>query len=154
MLTRVRGRFTGVTGAVQVATHPSDSTVEVVIDVASVSSGDQARDDHLRSPDFFDVEAHPTATFRSTGVSWTGARGEVAGELTIKGVTQGLVVDVEYLGFDHDPFGNDKAVFSARGRIDREAWGLTWNMVLEAGGLLVSKHIDLELEIETVRQPS
>jgi polyisoprenoid-binding protein YceI len=154
MLTRVRGRFTGVTGAVTVAEHPSASTVDVVIDMASVSSGDQARDDHLRSPDFFDVEAHPTATFRSTAVRWEGTRGVVEAELTIKGITRPVVLDVEYAGFAHDPFGNDKAVFSACGRIDREAWGLTWNMVLEAGGLLVSRQIDLELEVETVRQAS
>ena len=154
MLTRIRGRFTGVTGTVTVAAQPTDSTVEVTIDMASVSSGDQTRDDHLRSPDFFDVEVHPTATFRSTAVRWAGSRSVLDGELTIKGVTRPVVLDVEYAGFAHDPFGNDKAVFSARGRIDREAWGLTWNMVLDAGGLLVSKQIDLELEVETVRRAS
>jgi polyisoprenoid-binding protein YceI len=152
MLTRIRGRFTGVAGALTVAERPDESTVEVSIDMASVSSGDQARDEHLRSPDFFDVEAHPTATFRSTSVHWSGASGALEGELTIKGVTRPVVLEVEYAGFAHDPFGNDKAVFNARGRIDREAWGLTWNMVLEAGGLLVSKHIDIELEVETVRR--
>jgi polyisoprenoid-binding protein YceI len=154
MLTRIRGRFTGVTGAVTIAEQPADSTVEVVIDMASVSSGDQSRDDHLRSPDFFDVEAHPTATFRSKAIRWSGTRGLLDGELTIKGITRPVVLEVDYAGFAHDPFGNDKAVFSARGRIDREAWGLTWNMVLDAGGLLVSKQIDLEVEVETVRRAS
>jgi polyisoprenoid-binding protein YceI len=152
MLTRVRGRFTGVAGAVTIADEPSSSAVDVVIDMASVSSGDQARDDHLRSPDFFDVEAHPSARFRSTGLRWSGTHGVVHGELTIKGVTRPIVLDVEYVGSAHDPLGNDRAVFSARGRIDREAWGLTWNMMLDAGGLLVSKQIDLELEVETVRR--
>jgi polyisoprenoid-binding protein YceI len=154
MLTRVRGRFTGVTGMVAVADRPAESVVDVVIDMASVSSGDAARDEHLRSADLFDVAAHPTATFRSTAVSWSGTSGRLDGELTIKGITRPIVLDVTYGGFAHDPFGNDKAVFSARGRIDREAWGVTWNMVLEAGGLLVSKQIDLELELETVRRAS
>jgi polyisoprenoid-binding protein YceI len=152
MLTRVRGRFTGVSGAVIVADDPSRSSVAVTIDMASVSSGDQARDDHLRSADFFDVEAHPTATYRSTGVEWTGSAGTIAGDLTIKGVTRPVTLAVEYVGHALDPWGNDRAVFSAHTTINREDWGLGWNMVLEAGGLLVSKEIRLEIEVETIRQ--
>ena len=151
-LTKVRGRFTGVDGAVVIADDPSQSSVEVTIDMRSVSSGAQSRDDHLRSSDFFDVEHHPSATFRSTGVSIAGASGAVDGELTIKGVTRPVRLQVDYLGHAADPWGNDRAVFSASSRINREDWGLTWNMLLEAGGLLVSKEITLEIEVELIRQ--
>ncbi|RLK61801.1 YceI family protein [Actinokineospora cianjurensis] len=152
MLTKVRGRFTGVEGVVTVAEQPEDSSVEVTIDMASVTSGDQTRDDHLRSDDFFDVTEHPTATFRSTSVSWIGAGGVLEGELTIKGVARPVTLKVEHLGLVRDPWGNDRAVFSAKGRINREDWGLSWNMVLEAGGILVSKEIDLELEVELIHE--
>jgi polyisoprenoid-binding protein YceI len=153
-LTKVRGRFTGVDGAVVIADDPAQSNVEVTIDMRSVSSGDQSRDDHLRSGDFFDVEHHPTATYRSTAVTVTGGSGTVDGELTIKGVTRPVRLGVDYLGHATDPWGNDRAVFSANARINREDWGLTWNMLLEAGGLLVSKEIVLEIEVELIRQPS
>jgi polyisoprenoid-binding protein YceI len=152
-LTKIRGRFTGVSGDVVVADDIARSSVTVDIDMASVTSGDTARDDHLRSADFFDVEVHPTATFRSTGVLPRGAAGTLIGELTIKGVTRPVTLDVEYLGHARDPWDNDRAVFSASATINREDWGLTWNMVLDAGGLLVSKEIRLEIEVELIRQP-
>jgi len=152
-LTKVRGRFVGVAGNVVVADEPASSSVDVTIDLASVSSGDAGRDDHLRSADFFDVAEHPTATFRSTGVDVSGATATMRGDLTIKGISKEVELDVDYLGHAADPWGNERAVFSARGRIDREDWGLTWNMLLEAGGLLVSKEITLEIEVELIRQP-
>jgi polyisoprenoid-binding protein YceI len=152
MLTKVRGRFTGVDATVEVADDPEDSRVEATIDMASVQSGDQARDDHLRSPDFFDVDGWPTATFQSTDITWNGRSGTVTGELTIKGVTRPVTLEVEYLGYARDPWDNDRAVLDATGRINREHWGLTWNMVLESGGLLVSKDITLELHVELLRQ--
>jgi polyisoprenoid-binding protein YceI len=151
-LTKIRGRFTGVQGTVQVAPEPSDSTVEVIIDMASVDSGSADRDTHLRSGDFFDVEYHPTAHFRSTAVTVDGTRGSVSGDLTIKGVTRSVVLEVEYLGSVRDPWENDRIVFSATATVDREDWGLTWNMVLDSGGLLVSKQIHLEIEVELIRQ--
>lgn len=154
MLTKVRGRFTGVSGAVTVADDPNDSSVEVTIDMASVSSGDQTRDDHLRSPDFFDVGAHPTATYRSRAIDWSGSVGTVTGDLTIKGVSRPVTLSVEYVGHALDPWGNERAVFSAHATINREDWGLTWNMALETGGILVSKEIRLEIEAETIRQGS
>jgi len=152
-LTKVRGRFVGVAGSVVVADEPASSSVDVTIDMASVSSGDAGRDDHLRSADFFDVAEHPTATFRSTGVDVSGATATMRGDLTIKGISKEVELDVDYLGHAADPWGNERAVFSARGRINREDWGLTWNMLLEAGGLLVSKEITLEIEVELIRQP-
>ena len=153
-LTKVRGRFTGVDGTVTVGDDITTSQLEVVIAMASVSSGDQARDDHLRSGDFFDVERHPSATFRSTGIVVDGTQGSVAGELTIKGVTRAVTLDVEYLGHVVDHWGGERVVFSAAATINREDWGLTWNLLLEAGGLLVSKEIRLEIESELVRTPA
>jgi polyisoprenoid-binding protein YceI len=154
MLTKVRGRFTGVTGSVEVGEHPEDTAISVTIDMATVTSGDDTRDDHLRSADLFDVAAHPTATFRSTEVRWSGSTGSMTGDLTIKGVTRPVTLTVEYLGHVHDPWGSDRVVFSASGRVNREDWGVTWNMPLETGGLLVSKEIDLTLEVEAVHEPA
>jgi len=152
LLTKVRGRFTGVAGTVVVDDDPARSSVEVEIDVASLQSGDQARDDHLRSEDLFHVAAHPTAGFRSRAVDWVGRRGAVSGDLTIKDVTHPVSLEVDYLGYAGDPWGNDRAVFSAHTTINREDFGLTWNMMLEAGGLLVSNEIRIEIEIEAIRQ--
>ena len=152
MLTKVRGRFTVVDATIEIADAPADSHVEATIDMTSVASGDQARDDHLRSLDFFDVESWPTASFSSTHITWNGRRGTLTGELTIKGVSRPVTLDVEYLGYAHDPWDNDRVVFDATGRINREDWGLTWNMVLDSGGVLVSKDIALELHVELIRQ--
>ena len=151
-LTKVRGRFTGVQATVTLVEPVADSAVDVTIDVASINSGDATRDDHLRSADLFDVEGHPTATFRSTRLLLDGTAGTMTGDLTIKGVTRPVTLDVSYLGHVVDPWGGERAIVSAAGVINRDDWGLTWNMVLEAGGLLVSKEIHLEIEIELVRQ--
>jgi polyisoprenoid-binding protein YceI len=153
MLTKVRGRFTDVAGTIVVSDEPEDTAVAVTIGMASVTSGGPARDEHLRSGDFFDVENHPTATFRSTRVAWNGTTGTLSGDLTIKDVTRPVTLHVDYLGHVRDPWGADRAVFSAHGTVNREDWELTWNMVLDGGGLLVSKEIRVEIEIEAVRQP-
>jgi polyisoprenoid-binding protein YceI len=150
-LTKIRGRFTGVDGTVHIAADPTQSAIEVTIGMASVESGSSDRDDHLRSADFFDVDDHPTARFRSTAVTIDGTRGTVTGDLTVKGVTRPVVLAVEYIGYARDPWDNDRAVFSATATVDREDWGLTWNMVLDSGGLLVSKQIQLEIEVELIR---
>src|SRR3954465_5492246 len=153
-LTKVRGRFTGVSGTVVIGTDPADSSIDVLIDMATRNSGYPSRDDPLRSSDFFAVEDPPTATYRSTSVDVHGTTGTVDGELTIKGITRPVALTVDYLGHAADPWGNDRAVFSASARINREDWGLTWNMFLEAGGLLVSKEIILEIEVELIRRPA
>jgi polyisoprenoid-binding protein YceI len=153
MLTRVRGRFTGVTGAIVVAEEPGESTAEVIIDMVSVESGSQARDDHLRSADFFDAARHPTATFRGRAARWQGTRGLLAGELTIRGITRPVTLQAGYLGHVADPWGGQRAIFTAEGTLNREDWGLTWNMPLDGGGLLVSKDIRIEIEAEAVLQP-
>jgi polyisoprenoid-binding protein YceI len=152
MLTRVRGRFTGVDGTVQIGDNPQDSKVQVTIDMASVSSGDETRDTHLKSADFFDVDNHGTATFESTSVDWQGQSGTMTGELTIKKMSRPVTLEIDYVGYACDPWNNHRAVFSAKGRINREDWGLTWNMPLAKGGLLVSKEIELVLEVELILQ--
>jgi polyisoprenoid-binding protein YceI len=152
MLTKVRGRFTGVTGAITVAEEPGESTAEITIDMASVESGSQARDDHLRSPDIFEVTRHPTATFSGRAAGWQGTRGQLAGELTIRGVTRPVTLQAEYLGHVADPWGDQRAVFTAQGTLNREDWDLTWNMPLDGGGLLVSREIRIEIEAEAVLQ--
>ena len=152
MLTKVRGRFTGVTGAIEVAQDPGETTAEVTIDMASVESGNQARDEHLRSPDFFDAERHPTATFTGRTANWDGTQGQLDGELTIRGVARPVTLAVEYLGYAADPWGGHRAVFTASGTVNREDWGLTWNVPLDGGGLLVSKEIKIEIDLEAVLQ--
>jgi polyisoprenoid-binding protein YceI len=151
-LTKVRGRFVDVTGTITIGDNPNDSRVDVTIGTASVHSGDQSRDDHLRSADLFDVAHYPQATFRSTEAAFDGASGTLVGDLTIKGITRPVTLRVDYLGHASDPWGNERAVFSASGKINREDWGLTWNMLLEAGGLLVSKEITIEIEVELIQQ--
>jgi len=150
MLTKVRGRFTDVRGAVHVAEDLGRSSVEVIIGMASVDSGYRVRDDHIRSADLFDVERYPEATFRSVSVDWSGTSGTVTGELTIHGVTRLVPLHVTYEGTATNPDGSRRSVFSAWTTVDREDFGITWNMALEAGGLLVSKEVRIEVDVETV----
>ena len=120
--------------------------------MASLNSGDDTRDNHLRSDELFDVERYPQATFRSVAVDWRDRRGTVHGDLTIHGVSRRVPLEVVFEGHARDPWGNDRAVFSARTQVNREDFGVTWNVVLEAGGLLVSKEISIEIEIEAILQ--
>lgn len=150
MLTKVRGRFTDVRGAILIADDIEDSRVDVTIWMASVESGNQTRDEHLRSPELFDVEQFPEATFRSVSVDWRGNRGVVLGDLTIHGITRRVPLEVSFEGYVRDPWGGDRAVFSARTQVNREDFDVTWNVVLETGGVMVSKDISIEVEIETV----
>ena len=152
MITKVRGRFTDVRGALTIAENFTDSSVEVTIGMASVESGNADRDAHIRSAELFDVEQFPEATYRSTHVDWKGTRGTVHGELTIHGVTRHVPLEVTFEGHARDPWGGDRAMFSARTQVNREDFGITWNMALEAGGVLVSKDIKIEIEVETVLQ--
>lgn len=153
MLTKVRGRFTDVQGSITVAANLDDSVIDVVIGMASVESGSKTRDDHMKSADLFDVEQFPQATFRSVSVDWQGSGGVVHGDLTIHGVTRRIPLEVSFEGHVRDPWGGDRAIFSARTQVDREDFGVTWNVALEAGGVLVSKEIRIEIDIETVLRP-
>jgi polyisoprenoid-binding protein YceI len=153
MVSKVRGRFAAVSGTVTIAEDPLDSHVEVAIDTASIDTRDEQRDAHLRSPDFFDVENYPTMTYRSTAVRPAGkGRWLVEGELTLHGVTRSVPLEVTFEGAGSDPWGGVRAGFSARAEIDREDFNLTWNQVLETGGIAVGKKVAIDLEVEAVFQ--
>jgi polyisoprenoid-binding protein YceI len=149
VLTKVRGRFNTLSGEVHIDEDPTKSRVEVQLDAASIETNSQDRDDHLRSPDFLDVETYPTLMFRSNEVRPTGDnRFELVGDLTIKDVTREVVLDAAFEGVSPDPFGNTIAAFTAKGEIDREDWGMTWNVAIETGGMLVGKKVQLEIDAE------
>ena len=153
MVSKVRGSFSDVAGTVTVADDPLASAVTVELQTASVDTRDEGRDGHLKSADFFDAEAYPTITYRSTSVSNVGkGRFTVVGDLTVRDVTRPVELEVTYEGAGRDPWGNERIGLSARGEIDREAFGLTWNQSLETGGVLVGKAIRIEIEAEAVRQ--
>ena len=153
MVTKVRGSFTDVQGTATIADDPTRSSVEVTIATASIDSRSADRDAHLRSPDFFDVENFPAITFRSTRVRHVrGNHWQLDGDLTIKGVAKPVTLDVEFEGLTGDPWGGERAAFSASTEVDREDWGLNWNVALETGGWLVSKKVKLELEVQLVKQ--
>ncbi len=155
VVTKVRGTFEKVDARIRVGESLDTSTLEVAVDVASLTSRDEKRDAHLRSADFFDVEKYPTMTFRSTAMKAGGKdRFAVTGDLTIRDQTHPLTLDVEFLGTEKTPWGTSVAVISAAAEIDREEWGLTWNVALESGGMLVSKKIQLEIESEIVPAPA
>ena len=148
MVTKVRGGFGSVTGTLEVADDPTASRVEVVIDTASISTADADRDDHIKSPDFFDIENHPEIRFVSTAVRIKGSSWVLDGDLTIKDITKPVTLDFDFVGLAADPWGNQKAAFSATTTVNREDWDLNWNVALEAGGVLVSKKIDIEIEMQ------
>jgi polyisoprenoid-binding protein YceI len=153
MLTKVRGRFTEFDGSIQVAERPDDSTVEVSVKTASVQTNTQQRDDHLRSADFLESEEYPEMTFRSTGVRVIGDSSfELDGDLTIRDVTKPITLEGEFHGWGKDPFENTKIFAEARTTVDREDWDLTWNVAVETGGFLVSKKIDLVIDVEAALQ--
>lgn len=153
MVSKTRGRFATFDATVTVAEQPLASSVQVSVDLASIDTRDPQRDEHLRSGDFFDVAAHPTMTYRSTGVRETGAgRFAVDGELRLRGITRPLTLDVTFDGTASDPWGGERAAFTATAELDREDFGLTWNQALEAGGVLLGKKVEIEIEAELVRQ--
>lgn len=148
MVTKVRGAFKEFTGSFEVAEDPTESTLSVDVELASVDTGAEDRDNHLRSPDFFDLDNHPTMTFRSTNIRPADGGWALTGDLSIKGVTKPVTLHLEFVGVATDPWGNAKAAFSASGEINREDFGVTWNVPLEGGGLLVSKAIKIEIEAQ------
>ncbi len=154
VVSKTRGRFTKWGGEIRFdPQNPTASSVEVNIDPASIDTADAQRDAHLRSPDFFDVEKFPTAAFRSTRVEDLGGdRYRVRGDLTIHGLTRPVVLDASYEGAGKDPWGGERAGFSATVTIDRKDFGLEWNKALETGGLLVGEKVELTLEVEAVKQ--
>jgi len=135
MVAKVKGRFGEFEGALHIAADPTQSSVIVTIKAASIDTRTQQRDDHLRSPDFLEVDAYPELTFTSTGVEHgEGDDWKIHGDLTIHGVTRPVTLKTEYNGQTGDLWGGQRAFFSAETKIDREDWGLTWNQALETGG--------------------
>jgi polyisoprenoid-binding protein YceI len=153
MVSKVRGEFADATATVTVAEDPLQSAVTATIRTASVNTGQADRDNHLRTGDFFEAEKYPTIEYRSTGVkSRDGNEFVLAGELTIKGITRPVDLDVQFEGVGRSPYGFDVFGFSASTEIDREDWGLTYNMALESGGVMIGKKVKIEIEGEAIRQ--
>lgn len=151
VVSKVRGSFGQFSGTVDYdVDNVENSKVAVEIDAASIDTREAKRDAHLRSADFFDVEQFPKLTFVSTSVKKAGDNLAVTGDLTIHGVTRPVVLDVEQAGGGKDPWGNERLVWSASTKINRKDFGLNWNQVLEAGGVLVSDKIEIELEIQAL----
>ena len=153
VVSKVRGHFGKFSGTLAIDDADlARSSVDVTIDASSIDTGVAQRDGHLRSPDFLDVERYPEIRFLSTRLHRLGAdQYHLAGELTIRGVTRQVLLDVELGGRAKDPWGNERIGFSAKTSIDRKDYGLAWNQVLEAGGVLVGDRVDIELEVEAVR---
>ena len=152
MVSKVRGAFTSFNGAVTIVDGGTGSGVQATVDTASLTTGDDGRDGHVRGADFFDVENFPTMTLVSTDLKPTGdGEFELIADLTIKGVTKSVSFDLEFVGVATDPWGNVKAGFAAEAEISRKEWGLEWNVALEAGGVLVGDKVKLQLDIQTVR---
>jgi polyisoprenoid-binding protein YceI len=152
ILTRVRGRFTDFSGWIDVAENPEESSAHVEIKTASIQTNTEQRDEHLKSDDFLNVEKWPVMTFSSTGVRHAGgATFELEGDLTIRDVTRRVTLKGEYLGTETNPYGKTVLAATARTTLAREDWNVSWNMVLETGGFLVSKTVDLEIEVEALK---
>jgi polyisoprenoid-binding protein YceI len=151
MVAKVRGSFEELSGTVVIGETPEASSVDVAIAAKSITTGDPKRDEHLRSPDFLDVETYPELRFRSTAVRQTGDIDlDIDGELTIRDVTRPVTLHASYEGRVTAPWGGERAGFSAWTEIDREDWDITWNMALETGGVLVGKKVKLAVELQLI----
>ncbi len=150
MVSKVRGRFGTFSGTITAAEDPAQSSVEAVIDVASVDTGNEQRDNHLRSADFLDAATYPEITFKSSGVRQDGNYWVVDGQLTLHGVSRSVPLLLELNGVSPDPYGNIRAGFSASTEINRRDFGVTINMPMDGGGAVVSDRINISLEVEAV----
>lgn len=149
---KVRGRFGTFDGVIHVGEDPADSSVSVTIDASSVDTRDGTRDAHIRSADFFDVEHHPSWRFESRSVTGGPSEWKVEGDLTIRGVTRPVALDAVLEGVVQDPYGNHRVGFSATASVDRDDFGVSFGAVMEAGGLVVAKRVDIQLEVEAILQ--
>lgn len=150
MVSKVRGALSGVAGTITVG--ESEVAVAATIDAATISTRDENRDGHIKSADFFDIENHPTWTFTSTGFEAKGNDITLTGDLTLRGVTKPVALEVEFVGVNTDPWGNTKAGFEAKGEINRKDFGVEWNAPLETGGVLVGEKVSIELNIQAALQ--
>ena len=151
MVSKVRGKFTEFDGEIVTGESPLDSSVTATINLNSIDTGNADRDNHIRSADFFDVEANRTMTFRSTGVRADDDGYLLDGDLTLKGVTKPVSLQLEVGGFGPDPYGGTRAGFTATGELKRSDFGVDFNAVLETGGVVVGDKVSIHLEIEAVR---
>ncbi|MBN9793112.1 MULTISPECIES: YceI family protein [Pseudonocardia] len=154
MVSKVRGRFTGVSGELVTAEKFEDSTVTATVDATSLTTGQDQRDGHIRSADFFDVEKYPEWTFRSTGIAAKGDDHVLTGDLTIKGVTRPVEFDLELNGFGPDPYGGTRSGFTATTTIKRSEFGVDIELPMDGGGVVVSEKVNVQLEIEAVLRAS
>ncbi len=154
MISNVSGRFENLTGTVDFnEANPTASSVSVEIAADSINTRDPQRDGHLKSPDFLNTAEFPTLTFKSTRVEKTDDNhGKIYGDLTIRGVTRPVVLDTEYAGTAKSPWGTTSAGFSATTKISRKEWDLNWNVALETGGFLVGDQVNINIELEIVKQ--
>lgn len=151
MVTKVRGNFEEFEGTAHVDTvTPANSSVTVTIQAASVTTGNEQRDGHLKTPDFFDIANYPQITFVSTNVERDGAEWAITGDLTINGVTKSVTIPFEETGSAKDPFGNTRVGFEGEVTIDRTDWNLSFNAALETGGVLVSEKVKLEFDVSAI----
>jgi len=151
-ISKVRGRFNEAAAEARVGDSLADSSLHASVKTASFDSGDANRDAHVRGADFFDVEKYPDMTFRATGIRGDGEDYVLTGDLTIRDITKPVDLEVEFTGVAVDPFGATRAGFSAETDISRKEFGLTWNAALEAGGLLVSDKVKINVEAALVKQ--
>ena len=155
MVATVRGGFNDFSGVIQIdADEPTKSTAEVTIQTASISTGNEQRDGHLRTNDFFEIETYPSITFRSTraAVKSDGESYQLWGDLTVKDVTREVQLDLDYQGTATDPYGNVRVGFEGRTQINRKDFGLTFNVALETGGVLVGDKVKIELDISAIKK--
>jgi polyisoprenoid-binding protein YceI len=154
MVSKVKGNFETVEGTITIADDPLQSSVTAEVDLGSIHTRDEQRDGHLRSADFFEVEQHPKLTFTSTSVEPKGGDYVVTGDLTIKGTTKSVVLDLEFNGVHPDPWGGTRAGFSAETEISRKEFGVDFEIPMDGGGVVVGDKIKVLLEVEAVLQPA
>jgi len=155
MVSKVRGTFGEFSADIVTAEDPLQSTVSATVQMASIDTGEDGRDEHLRNNDFFEVDQHPTMTFTSTSITGGGSDFEVTGDLTIKGITKPVTFELEFGGVEQDPWGNTRAGFTLSGSINRKDFGVEYNAVLETGGIMIGDKVSIELDIEaTLQQPA
>jgi polyisoprenoid-binding protein YceI len=152
MVSKVRGKFTSFSGEIVTGTDPQDSSVTADIELSSITTGNEQRDGHIRSADFFEVEKYPVMSYRSTGIRRQGSDYVLDGKLTLKGVTRDVPLTLELNGFGPDAYGGTRAGFSATAEISRGDFGVNWNAAIEGGGVVVSDKVTIQLEIEAVLQ--
>jgi polyisoprenoid-binding protein YceI len=153
VISKVRGRFAGISGTIALAGTDVPVAIDVEIDATSIDTREAQRDGHLKSPDFLDTDNHPKISFKSTSIEGAGPSFTIAGDLSIHGVTKPVTLSATVDGHMTDPWGLDRIAYSAEGTIDRREFGLVWSQSLETGGLLVGNDIKLEFTVQAVRKP-